>query len=198
MSSGFTGYLLSDGVTDLSSVFMNINAGALLANENVFKQKNTFSGGIDLSGSFLYGRSDGYLFDTSFNSMFPVGYTAFVSNPVTNGTSGTNYPLSITIYPGKWIINYGVEGKASSSYTASSKISFDLSANANIIYRHSNTRPAYVFPITSSPSTTLILKPLAIITTARVLSQTTLESNLRLTGSGTITLNSTLTITKIA
>ena len=91
----YTGYLLSDGVTDLSNVFMNINEAGLIS-ANKFQQKMTCLGNIDLSGSFLYGRNDGYTFDTSLNSLIPVGYTLDISNAIATGTNGFSVgPLTI-------------------------------------------------------------------------------------------------------
>lgn len=77
-----TGYLTNDG-RDLSNVFMNINNGALIASQNSFRANQTFADGIDISGSFLYGRNDGSAFDISLNKRYPIGYTKtfFIPQP---------------------------------------------------------------------------------------------------------------------
>ena len=97
---GLTGYLLSDG-TDLSNVFMNINKGASLSLANKFTSTNTFKGNIDLSGSFLYGRNDGYNFREVISAPFPIGYIIDNSNIfVTKDIS-----CSSLIDVGTWIAN---------------------------------------------------------------------------------------------
>jgi hypothetical protein len=199
----YTGYLLSDGVTDLSNVFMNINEAGLIS-ANKFQQKMTCLGNIDLSGSFLYGRNDGYTFDTSLNSLIPVGYTLDISNVIATGTNDTTYSISTPIYNGTWIVNYGVECKGSNNTTASNyatnaKIFYDLSGNSNIIYTHQNTKPGYLCPIQSTINANLLVSPMSIVTTAKVLNTTILETNASLTGgiSNNIYLKQTLSITKI-
>jgi hypothetical protein len=104
--SNKTGYLLSDGVTDLSDVFMNINNAISLTSPNIFRQKTTFSGNIDLSNCFLYGRNDGSEFNVSFNSIYPIGYTSTFSysQTITKGVS-TSFNPSFIMSPGVWIIN---------------------------------------------------------------------------------------------
>lgn len=193
-----TGYLLSDGVTDISNVFTNINEVSL-TKPNTFQQKMTSLANVDLSGCFIYGRNDGYAFDVSINLMFPVGYTTDISNTLTNCVSGTIYSISIPIYPGTWLINYGVSAKGNAAYS-NARLVYDLSANSDIRYTHNNTPPKYIVPFRDNYVNTTTNAPISIITSAIVSTQTTLIANASLSGvsASTIYLNQILAITKIA
>jgi hypothetical protein len=194
-----TGYLLSDGITDLSNVFININEVSL-TKPTTFQQKMTSLGNVDLSGCFIYGRNDGYAFDVSINSMFPVGYTTDISNTLTDCVSGTIYSISIPIYSGTWLVNYGVSVRGNSTYSSAARLVYDLSANSAIRYTHNNTPPKYIVPFRTNYINTTTNAPISIITTLVVSSQTTLEANASLSGvsGNTIYLNQILAITKIA
>ena len=100
-----TGYLLNNG-TDLSNVFMNINNGALLVSQNSLQAKQTFAGGVDVSGSFLYGRNDRSAFDLSFNQTYPIGYTntqSFLSQSITVATA-TQFAPTLKMSTGVWLV----------------------------------------------------------------------------------------------
>ena len=193
-----SGYLLSDGVTDISNVFMNINEVSL-TKSNTFQQKMTCLGNVDLSGCFIYGRNDGYAFDVSINSMFPVGYTIDISNTLTNCVSGSIYSISISIYPGRWLVNYGVRARGNSTYS-NARLVYDLSGNSAIRYTHNNTPPKYIVPYRDNYVNTTINSPISIITSIIVSTQTTLVANASLSGvsANNILLNQILAITKIA
>ena len=104
--SGLTGYLLSNG-TDLSNVFMNINTPSILLNvNNVMTNTNTFTNRVDLSGSFLYGRNDGYNFTSSQSTPYSIGYTIlFNYSTATTIVAGTIYNTSVALSVGLWILN---------------------------------------------------------------------------------------------
>ena len=202
-----TGYLLSDGVTDLSNVFIGINNGASLTTANVFRPtKQTFAGGVDVSNSFLYTRADGHSFDVSFNSQYPVGYSVDVSNnsATANNNNGVNYSVSMPIYPGMWIVSLRVTGYTTGgTYSMSAKLTLDLSANPNIVYMNmpSITSPIYICPIPSTAMAGVGIVPNALITIANVSSQTTLYGRTKMEGvstSNTIFLRPVLAITKLA
>lgn len=101
-----TGYLTSGG-TDLSAVFMNINKGVSLTASNVFQQKNKFlDGGIDLSGSLLYGRNEGSDFITGLSAPYPIGYTNTYTMTGASQTSGVaaGYSPTFQMSTGVWLI----------------------------------------------------------------------------------------------
>ena len=106
MSSGLTGYELSNG-TDLSNVFMNINNGVLLSLANKFTSTNTFRRNVDVSGSFLYGRNDGYNFTTVISAPYPIGYTFTYTNTYTLPGAGAkyNYTPLFTLTNGVWLVS---------------------------------------------------------------------------------------------
>ena len=197
MSSGLTGYLLSDG-TDLSNVFMNINKGASLSLANKFTSTNTFKGNIDLSGSFLYGRNDGYNFREVISAPFPIGYIIDNSNIfVTKDIS-----CSSLIDVGTWIANCSASVTEASnattpgSYTTSSLFSISLEENANIKY--SNPEPKNIYPIPSTIPINLNIR-MQLVSVLFVSAPTTLTLNASLTNSSTnMRINIYLGITKIA
>ena len=199
-----TGYLLSDG-RDLSDAFIGINNGASLTRANAFQSNQTFAGGIDVSNSFLYGRNDGDLFNVAINSRYPVGFSTQTVYTTSTGTNGTIYTVSETIYPGKWMLNYRVAIRGntagSSSYGATARLVYDLSANPNVTYANSNKIPMHIIPIHSSTATNLFISPLGIKNVARVSAQTTLVGSAIIIGGPTGNLASmslSLAITKLA
>ena len=205
MSSGLTGYLLSDG-RDLSNVFIGINNGALIASQNSFQSKQTFAGGIDISNSFLYSRNDGHRFDVSFNLLPPVGYMVDVSNNSDNPTnnSGVNYVVSMPIYPGMWVVSLRSTAYTTvGTYTAGAKLTLDISANPNIVYMNipSSSSPMYIYQIPSSAAVGVGILPNALISIANVSTPTTIYGRTKLEGvsnDGNIFLRLILAITKIA
>lgn len=71
--SSLTGYLLSDGVTDLSNVFLNINAPvALLSGNNIITGKTTFNQNVKLSAELFYNMPS----TTQNAPPYSIGYTA--------------------------------------------------------------------------------------------------------------------------
>lgn len=104
--SGLTGYLLSNG-TDLSNVFMNINTPYVLLNANtVMTGANTFTKSVDLSGSFLYGRNDGYDFTSLQTTPYSIGYTILIDYSISSIIAATTYSTSVaSLSVGLWILN---------------------------------------------------------------------------------------------
>ena len=101
-----TGYLTSGG-SDLSAVFMNINRGVSLTSSNVFQQKNKFlDGGIDLSGSLLYGRNNGSDFITGLTTPYPVGYTNTytLSSQTHSSSTDISYSPVFVMSTGVWLL----------------------------------------------------------------------------------------------
>ena len=201
-----TGYLLSDGTTDLSAVFVNINGPSLLS-QNIFQQKTIFSGGLDLSNCFLYGRNDGHAFDISSNSMYPIGFTSSTFTTTTGLAPGPKYVTNLPIYPGTWLVSYRSTARGNTTnigtYSTSAALFLDLSANANITYPNSNRPPKSITPLLPTVPISLYVNPMPIFTVVRVSSNTTLQANAALTGISNVgnTVNiseSTLSITKIA
>lgn len=201
-----TGYLVSDGITDLSAVFMNINGPSILS-QNIFEQKTIFAGGVDLSNSFLYGRNDGYAFNTAVNSMYPIGYSSSTLMTYTGLASGAKFVTSIPIYPGSWLVNYRCQGKGNTAntgtYSTSAAIYLDLSANSDITYIN-NRLPKSITPLLPKTQPNIYVNPIPITTVIRVSANTTLQASALLSGitgnSGNTVLieDSNLVITKIA
>jgi hypothetical protein len=90
--SGLTGYLLADGVTDLSNVFISKTNGVALSGTNIFTGNNTFNNNITLPTSGV-APIDGQLGWTYFGTL---GVTTLGAS--TYKTVVTSPTLSIGTY----------------------------------------------------------------------------------------------------
>ena len=194
--SGLTGYLLSNG-TDLSNVFMNKDTSLILPNgTNIITGVNTFVGNVDLSGSLLYGRNDGYNFKTTLTIKYPIGYTIQPSSTPTPPNTTTT--INVTLYLGTWLVRGDIYSSTTTgNYTTGSYISCVL-GNANITYLP-NTTFIYQMPSTiliSGNYQIPILNAIAVVSSS---SETmTITVNISMTNTGTSTSRILYSATKIA
>ena len=193
--TSLTGYLLSDGVTDLSNVFLNINAPvALLSGNNIITGKTTFNQKVNLSAELFYNMPS----TTQTAPPYSIGYTASSSSSSNTVVGSGNQTTSISIYKGVWIVHYNLSiTKGGGTYGTTSYIYMDMSSNTNIKYSHSTSIPTLLIPISSNTVTSLqySLSAVAVVT-----SDTTLYVNARviMTLYSSTTSNIYLSITKIA
>jgi hypothetical protein len=75
--SGLTGYLLADGVTDLSNVFLSKVSGVALSGNNIFTGNNTFNNNITLPTSGVV-PTTGQLGWSYFDSVVPASLASSV------------------------------------------------------------------------------------------------------------------------
>lgn len=104
--SGLTGYLLADGVTDLSNVFISKVNGVALSGNNTFTGNNTFNNSISLptSGAII---TSGQLGWTFFDKLDPIALDPSVFKTVV--TSPT-LPIGTYIFTGSVIFTCSIAG----------------------------------------------------------------------------------------
>ena len=163
-----TGYVLSDG-RDLSNIFMNINNGAVIASQNSFQSKQTFVGGIDLSGSFLYGRNDGSAFDISLNASYPIGYTNTYTTSIasySSGNSSATYSPTFMMSAGVWIVTTKLSISGITVINAVDPLAIiSLPSSTNIIF-HDRFAAIYHIPSGATYYSPIFMSTTILIVTA--------------------------------
>ena len=85
-----------------------VSSGASLTANNTFTEKNTFSGGLQMT-SCMFGRNDGFAFNTVPNGFttYPIGYTlSFVdASPVAVTTGDPYSPTFPNLDAGVWLFS---------------------------------------------------------------------------------------------
>ena len=94
--SGLTGYLLADGVTDLSHVFISKVDGIALSGDNIFTGNNTFNNNITLPTSGVV-PTNGQLGWSYYNSFAPSTLATSVFRAV---ATSTTLPVGTYLFSG--------------------------------------------------------------------------------------------------
>lgn len=98
--SGLTGYLLQDGVTDLSNVFLGKSSIVNISGNNTFSGTNTFTGVVDVSGGQLRLSLGATITATPANLQNPLSFFYLINT----GNVTINLPTPSTDNEGSMIL----------------------------------------------------------------------------------------------